>query len=776
MPGLVLALMPLLAVVPASAAPDTCTWTGTSSNDTADAANWTGCDNGDQPEAGDQLVFPAGASSFTPAWNTNLDFETITISGDGYNIFAGTGLLSTDFLSLTGSNNSIFTNMEFISNGGSNGWTATGTGNVISGNIALNTGGAAVSGLTNGDLTLSGIISGLGGGTFQSQGNAELTLSAANTFSGLVIVSSGTLTCSSVNCFGDDTNTVRDLNAASTGTLQFDTDLTLVNDITLFSEVGHNTIVITDGTDIAHTGGLNLNSSADINVTVGSGTASYINTGTVVLSGASQQLDFVGSAGNSSIVRFNGTTNTAVGSEVSVENAILYLGSGTTTAINGVLRASTDATISASGNDALGSASGNTILEDGGRLLVGTATTGLTEDITVSGEGLIRRSASVGNDVGVAGNITLAGNLKFDPGSTAGDMTITGAISGTGNIVTGETIGAGGTLRLASPSGNSYVGTFTVEGGALAETVVANQNHVTGDLTVESGQFTISSANTVSDNSNVTVDSGATFSVFDEDTIASLTGAGTLELGDTLTIAGSSDTAFTGDITGADDIVYSGSGTFSLNPSNGSTNPGTVALNVTGGTVTSNSDVTKLVTSINGGTLAGTGTFGTTTLTTGAFAPGNSPGCNTVSGALNLNGGSFVAELDSTTACSGYDQTTVTGAVNIAGASLDVDLGFTPAAGDVFTVILSDNLTGTFTGLADGSTLSVDGTDFRVNYTDDDVLLTVLAVTTVTPDTTDDSGDDGALATTGTAAATSALAGLGMLLLSGSTLVLSKNR
>jgi hypothetical protein len=62
---------------PASAAPDTCVWTGggtgdedtnamTWTFDVSDAANWSTCDNGGVPESGDTLEFPADLADIDP--------------------------------------------------------------------------------------------------------------------------------------------------------------------------------------------------------------------------------------------------------------------------------------------------------------------------------------------------------------------------------------------------------------------------------------------------------------------------------------------------------------------------------------------------------------------------------------------------------------------------------------------------------------------------------------------------------------------------------------
>ncbi|MEJ7783293.1 MAG: DUF5050 domain-containing protein [Solirubrobacteraceae bacterium] len=140
------------------------------------------------------------------------------------------------------------------------------------------------------------------------------------------------------------------------------------------------------------------------------------------------------------------------------------------------------------------------------------------------------------------------------------------------------------------------------------------------------------------------------------------------------------------------------------------------------------------VTVSSGGILMGTGTACSITVEPGGtIAPGHSPGCLS-SGNLSLSG-TYIAELAGTTACTQYDQLQVTGTVTV-GGNLSVSLlnGFIPTAGSVFTLIANDGtdpVTGTFAGLAEGTTVSINGTAFRISYvggTGNDVTLTALTV------------------------------------------------
>jgi uncharacterized repeat protein (TIGR01451 family) len=117
----------------------------------------------------------------------------------------------------------------------------------------------------------------------------------------------------------------------------------------------------------------------------------------------------------------------------------------------------------------------------------------------------------------------------------------------------------------------------------------------------------------------------------------------------------------------------------------------------------------------------------------GTLSPGTSPDVITT-GNLTLTSGSTLAiELLGPTVRTRYDQVNVTGTVDLGSATLNVSLGFTPTAGQVFTIINNDGsadaVTGMFAGLPEGSTFTLGGRAFRVSYMGgdgNDVTLTAL--------------------------------------------------
>ncbi len=126
----------------------------------------------------------------------------------------------------------------------------------------------------------------------------------------------------------------------------------------------------------------------------------------------------------------------------------------------------------------------------------------------------------------------------------------------------------------------------------------------------------------------------------------------------------------------------------------------------------------------SGCSLSGSGKInGAVTVTSGTVSPGNGgPGKLTVgSVAFNSSAATFAVDLNGSAAGSGYDQLVVSsgGTVNLANASLGGSLGYGPAIGTTFTIIDnqgSNAISGTFNGLAQGSTVSIGGSTFTISY------------------------------------------------------------
>jgi autotransporter-associated beta strand protein len=138
-------------------------------------------------------------------------------------------------------------------------------------------------------------------------------------------------------------------------------------------------------------------------------------------------------------------------------------------------------------------------------------------------------------------------------------------------------------------------------------------------------------------------------------------------------------------------------------------------------------------------TVGGTGTIAAPVAVTGALAAGDttvaSTGSLTVGNLSFGSGGTLDVLMNGTTAGTGYDQVNVNGTVDLTEATLALTAGFTANPGDQFTIINNDGtdaVTGTFTN---GSTVTVGGQTFSINYAGgdgNDVVLTRANTTATT--------------------------------------------
>ncbi len=313
-------------------------------------------------------------------------------------------------------------------------------------------------------------------------------------------------------------------------------------------------------------------------------------------------------------------------------------------------------------------------------------------------------------------------------------------------------------------------GGLTISGSGTA-TVVGN-NFFSGDVSVTDTATLVAgnmSDDTIPDSATVDVGATASFSILGggaNEAVNALTGSGSVSIGDsdllTLAPSGGSST-FSGAISGDGSLQMGGTGTQILSGDN-SYAGGTLML---GGVLQVDGSLTSGVSWVNGsgGTLAGSGTINAavdmTGTSGGAIAPGAPTGELTVNGLVTLaSGGSFDVEL---TSSSDHDKLITDQTPDLGDATLNVSLlNYTGAANDTFVILENTGAgaapTTTFAGLAEGATLTVDGTDFTISYVGgdgNDVVLTVGGVT-VAPeinvqgngqdildgDTTPDAADD----------------------------------
>jgi len=774
--SLLLSLWSFLALpVTTVAAADTCTWTGANSADWSDGGNWSGCDNGGVPENGDSLVFPSGSD---PTSNNDiagtLTLDQIDVTGDNYAI-TGNAIEISGYLQFTGNNNNFnMADMTFANASTGTSLVINGTGNTITNAIGLNmSGGHDFNIYTNQDFTAP-LFSGGSIGNFNKQGSANLTTStSASTFTatGAVNVTDGLFICNNANCGGVGANNIQTLSTGSlvleganiteiyhdlilgstaspqlnklAGNVEVSGNVTInttgsilvqSGDLELSGNVNNYTnaaITVNSGGDIEFSGTLNINSSAD-NITA-TGTGSYTDS----------NIRTTGTLTGDGSLSFNGVGGYLLASAAGY-NGDIYINSGSlVTAIPA----------------GLGSTTGVTEIADGGVLRSASSPGPIVfdENIIISGNGNTSGSYNNGafyNEgaaVEFTGTITLAGNTTFTANNLAeGDIDFQGPVDGTGDL-TLQVIAGTGALTMSGSDTNSYSGKTLVNGGDLYLNKTGGLG-ITGDIDLNSTptmSATLSSSNNggnqIADNSKITLtNNGANAAQFysdvDTEVVGTVEGNGHLEAdgpGTGFTIGGSNMSGtFMGTIDNEEGtITKTGTGTWTLD---GVTQPGfgtTFNFVVNDGKVVWNSTLTDAPITINsGGVLKGNGTVGTTTVNTGGtIAAGNSPGCITVSNLTLGAGSTFEEEIAGGSACTEYDRTNVNGNANLGGATLSVLPSYTPTPGTVYTILqtTNGNVIGTFNGLADGATFTANGIQFRINYTNTQVNLTVLGGTLV---------------------------------------------
>ena len=254
-------------------------------------------------------------------------------------------------------------------------------------------------------------------------------------------------------------------------------------------------------------------------------------------------------------------------------------------------------TISGTGGKFISNASGGTITLTGSNTYSGGTTinygTLATGNAAALGTGAVSLTNNSGallqlntalNVSSIAGGGSSGGNIALGSYTlTTGDSTSTsygGVISGTGSVIKAGS----GTLTLSGT--NSYSGTTNVSAGTLA---------VSGYL---------------SDSTAVNVSSGASYNVSSSDTVASITGAGTINLGTgyTLTSGGGGSTTFSGVIAGAGGLTKGGASTTltltGTNTYSGTTTVSAGTLMVGNGTANGSVNVSSNIAISSGATLA----------------------------------------------------------------------------------------------------------------------------------------------------------------------------
>jgi CSLREA domain-containing protein len=326
-------------------------------------------------------------------------------------------------------------------------------------------------------------------------------------------------------------------------------------------------------------------------------------------------------------------------------------------------------------------------------------------------------ATGVGGDAGSGVVFAGSGTLINEAGAN-----ITGGNGGRGGIIEVEGPG-GGNVRIDEPEGATGAGVTgaaltIVNLGTIAGGIVHNGRldaYQFDSITFTAGANTMALGANASFHGAIDLVDNATTLTFDQSAGSGLPDDATL------------DTT----IIGAGSIIKVGAGALTLSAT-GSTFTGTT--DVQAGTLLVDGSITNsIITVESGATLGGHGTVGSVTVESGGhFAAGNSPGVMHTGDLSLMAGSSFDEEIGGTAAGSGYDQTVVTGTVALNGATLNLSqyAGFVTTAGQTYTIIDndgSDAVTGTFSGLAEGATVTLAGETLKISYVGgdgNDVVLT----------------------------------------------------
>ncbi|WP_129778135.1 autotransporter-associated beta strand repeat-containing protein [Peristeroidobacter soli] len=250
--------------------------------------------------------------------------------------------------------------------------------------------------------------------------------------------------------------------------------------------------------------------------------------------------------------------------QTSIANALpsgtdVIMASGTTLNLGNY--AQTIGSLSGAGNVTLGSAT----LTTGGNNTDSTFSGVIsgTGDVTVAGTGTFTLTGT--NTYSGTTNIS-SGTLQLGDGGTtgslAGNVTNSGgtiAIARTGDVALSTIVGG----TISGAGGLTYRGDGTL--------VVDTQQTYTGPTNIETGTLQAGLANALSPNTAVTVGPHGTFDLNDfAQIIGSLSGSGTVDLGNAVLTTGgdNTDTTYAGTIAGTGGLVFNGTGTLTLTGTN----------------------------------------------------------------------------------------------------------------------------------------------------------------------------------------------------------------
>ncbi len=450
-------------------------------------------------------------------------------------------------------------------------------------------GGGSLTTAGNGSTTFSGVL--VGAGSFTKGGTGTLTLAGENLFSGSTVISSGTLRLTDSNALAASTLnlmaaggavTFSGISSAALGGLTGDKNLALTN---------------TSSGALALNVGANGSTNSYSGVLSGSGSLAKSGTGTLTLTGTNTY------TGSTTITQgvlattllANGGANSGIGKASNAASS-LVLNGGTLRYTGG--NASTDRlfTIGTAGATLDASGTGAIVFSNTGNLALSGSNTARTLTLTGSlAQANVLRPNLGNNGTGAtslvktgAGNWIISGTNTYTGGTTVtagalilGDGTTNGSILGNitlnggtfaFNPAANTTIAFGGASSVISGTGS---GDLRFDGGNNAATTVISGTHTyVGTTTIGSGTLRLSSTGVLPSATPLSIYSGGTLDLQNNQTFSSLSSANAfgptdpdaikLGAGKTLTINQSGSSTFAGAISGSGSFIKSGGGTLTL--------------------------------------------------------------------------------------------------------------------------------------------------------------------------------------------------------------------
>ena len=700
---------------------------------------------------------------------TNKTFSGV-IQGSGGLAKTGTGTLT-----LSGTNT--YTGDTTISQGG-----ITLQGQLESGNydgLIANSGTFTIDSSSN--QTLAGVISGTG--ALNKSGSGTLTLSGTNTYSGSTTITNGTISVSSSANLGATPGSADADNIIfNGGTLSATNDFTLGTNkgITL---TGNGTIdvsssntmtfdgIITDSGNLTKSGsgtlvlgGANQNDGI---ITVNAGTLEISDQyslgsssgGTVVADGASLKItDAITIANENLTLNGNGISNsgalqttnssgtiTLTGQATLGSDTTINIGDGNLTLDGRLTAGSNNYDLTIIGGDGTIRPSGGLVLNSGNLTMSATGTFFAENSSTYSGGTTVTAGAIQygNNDAFGTGDITMTGGKFYT--SDASDFTIDENLNLQGSITLGNsgdsnTITFSGTNTLTgntTASIDSAVSMAAIDDGSNTYNLIksgsgtltlSGNNGYDGTTTVSAGTLTVSG--TLSDSTAVTVASGAIYDVDASDTIASVDGAGAIEIANavTLTTGDANDQELSGTVSGSGSITKVGNGILTLSGTNSYSGDTTISagtLLVTSqlgggsyaGDISNAGDLG--INSSNNQTLSGV-ISGSGTINKSGSGELTLTGANTFDGTINIAGGTLFAGGSSDGSNKITEGNIIVKGGTLSGSGIiDGNVTFSSTAG----TLAPGNSIGTLT-IDDNLTLSADDTtNIEFNLTTADKIV-----------------------------------------------------